>query len=151
MKGARRGAVARACAGMAPCCRCSISKCVVQSRVSSQSNMVTVCAVFGRDSCGMKARERSSFSMYLMRMSSCERACEPLGCAALFPCDVPSLLGGGGGAARDAAACSCDDAPSATPTLCRNLSRHSAIDGVGKAASIFRSLVMPARERERSR
>ena len=49
--------------GMAPNWRCTISRWLVQRRVSSQSKMVTVCDCFGRLSCGMNAREFSSFLM----------------------------------------------------------------------------------------
>ena len=45
----------------------------MHSSVSSQSKMVTVCELFGRLSCGMNARECSSFLIYPRRMSSLER------------------------------------------------------------------------------
>mmetsp|Transcript_11494 Transcript_11494/g.39249 ORF Transcript_11494/g.39249 Transcript_11494/m.39249 type:complete len:218 (-) Transcript_11494:221-874(-) len=62
-------------AGTPPKCCITSSMCVVAISVSSQSKMVTVCADFGRSSCGMKAREAPSLRMYARRKSSFARFC----------------------------------------------------------------------------
>mmetsp|Transcript_4363 Transcript_4363/g.13466 ORF Transcript_4363/g.13466 Transcript_4363/m.13466 type:complete len:210 (-) Transcript_4363:72-701(-) len=49
--------------GMPPKCCITNSTCVVAISVSSQSKMVTVCADFGRERCGMNARDAVSFWM----------------------------------------------------------------------------------------
>ena len=63
----------RTCTGIAPYWRCTASRCVVHSSVSSQSKIVTTCACFGRLSCGIDALDCSNFLMYPARIESLVR------------------------------------------------------------------------------
>ena len=127
----------RTCTGMAPYCRCTASRCVVHSRVSSQSKMVTTCACFGRLSCGIDALDCSSFLMYAARIESLVRGGATVltttGSAA--PPSESTLSWGStlGSSAKGLAARGPPPprAPSVTPTRCMNLSRQLSpiVDG----------------------